>query len=137
MSLRRPPQRIWTIFEVMLSVSLLVAGYFLIFQGLLNRSASDTVMPLPGAVCLALGGMTLVAAIRSLIWHHRMMRLALGRRLRDSIQAPVESGLPSSAAAEIESYRRSSELPVIRSNVDLLRDPAPEMAAGAIVQKPN
>lgn len=137
MSPRRPPQRIWTIFEVMLSVSLLVAGSLLIFQGLLNRSPSDAIMPLPGAVCLALGGMTLVAAIRSLIWHHRMMHVALRQRLWDSSHVPARNGLPSSASVGIESYRRSSELPVIRSNVDRLVDAAPEMAAGAGVQKPN
>lgn len=137
MSSRRPPQRIWTIFEIVLSLSLLIAGYFLIFQGLLNGSASDTIMPLPGAVCLALGGMTLAAAIRSLIWHHRMMRWAVRQRLRDSsLAARVNASLPS-AVERLEIYYPSSELPVMRANVDHLLDAAPEVTAGGRVQKPN
>jgi len=70
-------RRISTFFEVLLSVTLLFAGLYLLFVGSSNKSASEATVLLGGAVCVALSGMTLVSAVRSILWHRHMMRHSL------------------------------------------------------------
>jgi len=80
-------RRISTFFEVILSAALLLAGLYLLSIGSSNKSQNEAVMLLGGAVCIPLSVMTLVAAVRSILWHRHMMRHSLpshGERNRAS-----------------------------------------------------
>jgi hypothetical protein len=65
--------RIWTLFEVVVAATLLLLGLYLLDVGSANKAASEGQV-LIGAVCFALGIMTLVSAVRSIIWHRQMLR---------------------------------------------------------------
>ena len=69
-------RRISTLFEAILSAILLILGLYLLHEGSSNRSASEAAILIGGAVCFTLGLMTLVSAIRSILWHRRMLRHA-------------------------------------------------------------
>jgi hypothetical protein len=70
-------KRISTFFEIILSVTLLFGGLYLLFMGSANKSPSEAAMLLGGAVCTTLSAMTLVSAVRSILWHRHMMRHSL------------------------------------------------------------
>jgi hypothetical protein len=65
--------RIWTLFEVVVAATLLLLGLYLFDIGSSNKAASEGEV-LIGAVCFALSGLTLVSAVRSIIWHRHMLR---------------------------------------------------------------
>jgi hypothetical protein len=65
--------RIWTLFEVVVAATLLLLGLYLLDAGSSNKAASEGQV-LIGAVCFALSIMTLVSAVRSIIWHRHMLR---------------------------------------------------------------
>jgi len=67
-------RRIATFFEVILSATLSILGLFMLHEGSANKSLSETAVLIGGAVCFTLGGMTLVSAVRSILWHRRMLR---------------------------------------------------------------
>ncbi len=67
-------RRISTLFEAILSTTLLIFGLYMLHEGSSNKSPSEAVVPIGGAVCFTLGVMTLVSAVRSILWHRRMLR---------------------------------------------------------------
>jgi hypothetical protein len=74
-------RRISTSFEIILSATLLVLGLFMLYEGSSNKSASAPAMLIGGAVCFTLGVMTLFSAVRSILWHRRMIRHSLNHDL--------------------------------------------------------
>jgi len=67
-------RRVSTFFEVILSSTLSILGIFMLHEGGANKSLGETAMLIGGAVCFTLGLMTLVSAVRSILWHRRMLR---------------------------------------------------------------
>jgi hypothetical protein len=63
-----------TLFEIILSATLLLLGLYTLQEGSANNSSSAGVMLILGAVCLALGVTTLISAVRSILWHRHMLR---------------------------------------------------------------
>jgi hypothetical protein len=67
-------KRVSTVFEIILSATLLLLGLYLLYEGSSNKSASAPAILIGGAVCFTLSVMILVSAIRSILWHRRMLR---------------------------------------------------------------
>jgi hypothetical protein len=67
-------RRVSTFFEVILSATLLILGLYMLREGSSNQSSSAAAILIGGAVCFTLGVMTLVSAVRSILWHRRMLR---------------------------------------------------------------
>jgi hypothetical protein len=67
-------KRISTVFEIILSASLLVLGLYMLHEGSSSKSASEAAVLIGGAVCFTLSVMTLIFAVRSILWHRRMLR---------------------------------------------------------------
>ncbi len=67
-------RRIWTLFEAILSATLLILGLYMLHEGSSSKSPGETAILIGGAVCFTLGVMTLVSAVRSILWHRRMLR---------------------------------------------------------------
>jgi hypothetical protein len=65
--------RISTPLEFIISATLLILGLYMLNQGSLNKSTNETAILIGGAVCLTLGVMTLISAVRSILWHRQMM----------------------------------------------------------------
>jgi hypothetical protein len=84
-------KRISTLFEIILSVTLFVLGLYLLYQGGSNKSANEGPIVIGGAVCFTLGVMTLISAVRSIIWHQRMLRQSMPNHDLDS-NAPGHNG---------------------------------------------
>jgi hypothetical protein len=74
-------RRISTFFEIILSATLLVLGLSMLYEGSSNKSTSAPAMLIGGAVCFTLGVMTLFSAVRSILWHRRMVRHSLNHDL--------------------------------------------------------
>jgi hypothetical protein len=70
-------RRVSTFFEIILSATLLVLGLFMLYEGSSNKSTSAAAILIGGAVCFTLGVMTLFSAVRSILWHRRMVRHSL------------------------------------------------------------
>ena len=67
-------KRITTLFEIILSATLLILGIYLLHEGSSNKSTNEAAILIGGAVCFAAGAMTLVFSARSVLWHRRMLR---------------------------------------------------------------
>jgi hypothetical protein len=67
-------KRISTLFEIILCATLLVLGLYLLYEGTSNKSGSEAAILIGGAVCFTLSVMTLIFAVRSILWHRRMLR---------------------------------------------------------------
>ena len=67
-------RRISTLFEGILSATLLILGLYMLHEGSSSKSPSEAAILIGGAVCFTLGVMTLVSAVRSILWHRRMLR---------------------------------------------------------------
>ena len=67
-------KRISTFFEVILSITLLFLGLYMLYEGSLNKSASEAATLIGGAVCFVLSAMAMVSAVRSILWHRHMLR---------------------------------------------------------------
>lgn len=67
-------KRIWTLFEIFLSATLLIAGLYMVHEGASNKSSNEAAILIGGAVCLTLGLMMLISAVRSILWHRGMVR---------------------------------------------------------------
>jgi hypothetical protein len=66
-----------TLLKVMMSAILLVAGLYMLHETGLSKSLNEIVDMIGGAVCLSLGLLTLVSAVRSILWHRHMVRHAM------------------------------------------------------------
>ncbi len=67
-------KRVWTLFEIILSATLLILGLYMLSDASSNKSPNAAAILIGGAVCFTLGVMTLVSAARSILWHRRMLR---------------------------------------------------------------
>jgi hypothetical protein len=67
-------KRVSTLFETALSAALLFLSLYMLYEGSSDKSASASAILIGGAVCLTLGVMTLFSAVRSILWHRRMLR---------------------------------------------------------------
>ncbi len=67
-------RRISTLFEAILSATLLILGLYMLHEGSSSKSPSEAAILTGGAVCFTLGVMTLVSAVRSILWHRKMLR---------------------------------------------------------------
>jgi len=67
-------RRISTPFEVILSAALSVLGVYVLYEGSSSKSTSEAAMLIGGAVCFTVSVMTLFSALRSMLWHRRMVR---------------------------------------------------------------
>ena len=73
-------RRISTLFEIILSATLLILALYTLQEGsAINSSSAGTVLIL-GAVCFTLGLATLVSAFRSILWHRHMLRHSAANR---------------------------------------------------------
>jgi hypothetical protein len=70
-------RRISTLFEIILTATLLVFGLYMLYEGSSNKSASAPAILIGGAACFTLGVMTLFLAVRSVLWHRHMLRHAM------------------------------------------------------------
>jgi hypothetical protein len=66
------------ILGIISSVTLLLLGFYILHDGILNQSANAEVIVVGGAVCLALGVLMLVFAGRSILFERRMVRYIRG-----------------------------------------------------------
>jgi len=67
-------RRISTLFEAILSATLLILGLYMLHEVSSSKSPGEAAILIGGAVCFTLGVMTLVSAVRSILWHRRMLR---------------------------------------------------------------
>ena len=74
-------RRISTSFEVILSAALLVLGLYMLQAGISRDSTSASALLIGGAVFITVGMMTLLSAVRSILWHRRMVRHSLNHAL--------------------------------------------------------
>ena len=77
-------KRVSTLFETALSAALLFLSLYMLYEGSSDKSASASAILIGGAVCLTLGVMTLVSAVRSILWHRRMLRHSVPNHGLDS-----------------------------------------------------
>jgi len=77
-------RRISTFFEIILSATLLVVGLYMLYEGSSNKSTSEAAILIGGAVFFTLSVMTLFSAVRSILWHRRMVRHSLSNHDLDS-----------------------------------------------------
>ena len=85
-------KRIWTSLEVLISAGLLVLGLYMLFEGILNKSTNEAGIVIGGAVCFTLGVTTLISAVRSILWHRRMMQHAMPDRGLDKAASEHNRG---------------------------------------------
>jgi len=67
-------KRVSTLFEITVSAALLFLGLYMLYEGSSNESTNEAAVLIGGAVCFTLSIMTLVSAVKSLVWHRRMLR---------------------------------------------------------------
>jgi len=77
-------RRISTLLEVLLSAVLFVFGLYLVRLAISTESAYGTVVLIAGAVSFSLGQMTLVFAVKSILWHRRMLRRSVRKQNADT-----------------------------------------------------
>jgi hypothetical protein len=69
-----------TLFEIIVSAALLTGGLYMLHEGLLNNSNVSGPVVIFGAVCFTLSLLVLAGAVRSVLWHRRMLRHASPKR---------------------------------------------------------
>lgn len=67
-------RRISTLLEFLLSAALFILGLYLLHAAILSQSEYSAVILFGGAVSFTLGQLTLVFAVKSILWHRRMLR---------------------------------------------------------------
>jgi hypothetical protein len=67
-------RRISATAEILISAVLLSLGLYLLDD--LNKAANESAFLISAAVCLALSLITLIAAVRSMLWHRHMLKHA-------------------------------------------------------------
>ena len=68
-------KRVWTFLEIVISTTLVVAGLLMLQEGIANKATGAVAMLILGAVCSALGVISLIYAIRYLLWHRHMLQV--------------------------------------------------------------
>jgi hypothetical protein len=77
MSLGAFMKRVSTLFEVIVSAALLFLGLGMLYEASSNKSINEAAILIGGAVCFTLSMTILVSAVRSLLWHRRMLRKSM------------------------------------------------------------
>ncbi len=72
-------RRVATFFEVFVSATLLMSGLYMLYEAGSNKSLDPSAILIGGAVCFTVGVMTLTSAVRSILWHRKMLRHAIGK----------------------------------------------------------
>ena len=72
-------RRVATFFEVFVSATLLMSGLYMLYQAGSNKSLDAATILIGGAVCFTVGVMTLTSAVRSILWHRKMLRHAIAK----------------------------------------------------------
>jgi hypothetical protein len=85
-------KRVWTLFEVILSATLLILGLYMLSEGSSNKSPNAAAILIGGAVCITLGVTTLVSAVRSILWHRKMLRHSMHNPYLDSAAPEHDRG---------------------------------------------
>ena len=67
-------RRIPTTFEVLVSAILLFLGLYMLNEGSSTKSTNAPATLIGGAVFFTLSAMNLIFAVRSILWHRRMLR---------------------------------------------------------------
>ena len=67
-------RKVYTVFEFFLSLVLIAVGILVFYSGYFGRSPESTFILPIGAMFLVSGVLVLGYAIRSQVWHRRMMR---------------------------------------------------------------
>lgn len=66
--------------ETVVCATLATVGGYMLKEGIVDRSKLASLLVVAGAALLAIGVLTLQAVIRSLLWHHAMLRGATNRQ---------------------------------------------------------
>jgi hypothetical protein len=69
-------KRVWSFLEIVISTTLLIAGLFMLQEGVANNSTGAVAMLILGAACITLSAISLTYAIRSVLWHRYMLQVA-------------------------------------------------------------
>ena len=72
--------RMTTILEVVASAALLIAGFYWLYDGSQNKTASGPIAVVGGAFCLAVSVVMLVSAAKSILWHRQALKHAMRRQ---------------------------------------------------------
>jgi hypothetical protein len=67
----------WRFFELAMAAIFLVAGATLLYSGSVDRSITAGASLIGGAAFFSLGAVMVVSAVRSFLWHRRMIRHAM------------------------------------------------------------
>lgn len=78
-------RRISTFLEVLLSAALFILGLYLVHLAISADSEYGVVILVGGAVSFTLGQMTLVFAVKSILWHRHMLRHSVPK---DNVDRP-------------------------------------------------
>jgi membrane protein implicated in regulation of membrane protease activity len=76
-------RRISTLLEVLLSAALFIFGLYLVHAAISVNSAYGALVLLVGAVSCSLGQMFLVFAVKSILFHRRMLRRSVHNQNAD------------------------------------------------------
>jgi hypothetical protein len=72
-------KRTSTLLEVVISTTLFLIGFYLLYEGNLNESSYEGGMLIVGALCFTSGVMMFASAVASLSYHRNMRRRELRR----------------------------------------------------------
>jgi membrane protein implicated in regulation of membrane protease activity len=76
-------RRISTPLGVLLSAALFILGLYLVHSAISVQSEYGVLILVVGAVSFSLGLMTLVFAVKSILWHRRMLRRSVRKQKVD------------------------------------------------------
>jgi membrane-bound ClpP family serine protease len=71
-------RRVFTFLEILVSGSLLILGLYALKEGISNNSPYAIAFVLVGALLIAASLMTVIFAVRSILWHRTRSRHATG-----------------------------------------------------------
>ena len=72
-----------TLLEILLSIALFILGLYLLHAAISPQSDYGVAILVGGAVSFSLGLMTLVLAVKSILWHRRMLRRSVRNQKAD------------------------------------------------------
>jgi hypothetical protein len=75
--------RIAMLLELILSITLLILGLYILHEGSSNKSANEDTIVIGGAVCFTLGATILIFAGKSILSERRMLRHNMPNRYLD------------------------------------------------------
>jgi hypothetical protein len=70
----------WRLFELVVASLLLAVGSGLLYYGSVDHSVTAGAVLICGAAFFSLGAMMVVSAVRSILWHRRLLQHAMPHR---------------------------------------------------------